>query len=442
MEIEDNIRRAEELNDILGKMPSWVVRWGSVVAFIIFAIILTSCFIIKYPETLPGTLTITCEKPPANLVARSTGRISLLVKDNTPVKQGDFIAIIENTAQVDEINELKANLQAYQHVADDPISLIGKKVNLPNSFSLGELQSSYNFYKNSCEEYLLFLNLQQNHQKIESYKKQISILAKQRDLLDTKKTINAREFGITQRQFKNDSSLYRQKAISQLDLDKTESDYIKSLHTAHETKEDELQNAEQLSKINAAINELFLNNKDQKAQLEMKIKTSFKELITNYNLWEQKYVLVSPIDGVVSLYDFWNNNQYVNTGDEVAHIVANSDNIFGKLYITSTKFAKIAKGQKVRIILDSYPAAEFGVLFGEVETMSAVNKENIYAIQVKLPKGLVTNYKYKVEFKHEMKGTGEIITEDLSLIERIFYKFRGLFIKDNSVVKKVSEAKA
>jgi hypothetical protein len=59
----------------------------------------------------------------------------------------------------------------------------------------------------------------------------------------------------------------------------------------------------------------------------------------------------------------------------------------------------------------------------------------VYAITVDLPQGLVTNYKYKIDFTHEMKGIGEVVTEDLSLIERVFYKFRALFVKDPHVKK-------
>ncbi|MEM9548782.1 MAG: HlyD family secretion protein, partial [Bacteroidota bacterium] len=37
---------------------------------------------------------------------------------------------------------------------------------------------------------------------------------------------------------------------------------------------------------------------------------------------------------------------------------------------------------------------------------------------------LITSYKQEIEFRQEMSGTAEIITEDLRLIERFFYQFR------------------
>jgi len=39
---------------------------------------------------------------------------------------------------------------------------------------------------------------------------------------------------------------------------------------------------------------------------------------------------------------------------------------------------------------------------------------------------LVTSYNKEIPFKQEMRGTAEIITEDLRLIERFFYQFKEL----------------
>lgn len=436
-ELEDNIRKSEELNELLGKMPGWVVRWGSVMVFFIFIIIVTASFVIKYPDSLSGTITITCDQPPVNLVARTNGRINLFSKDGAGVNEGDFIAVIENTTSEKEVTELRQNMELYERISDNPMSLIGEKIDLPNSVNLGEIQPSYNFYKNSCEEYMMFLDLKLNQQKIRSYKAQIEVLYKQKELLKKKVNISDREVWLMYQQFRNDSLLYVKKGISKLELDKTESSYIKAINTQHVIQEELLNNIEALHKLNALIDELFLSDKDEKNKLEMRLKTSFKELKTNYKLWEQKYVIMAPVAGTVSLYEYWNNNQVVVQGDEVAHvIVSKSDHIFGKLFITGTKFGKVKKGQNVRIILDSYPVAEYGAIIGKVSSISAVNKENVYAITVELPQGLVTNYKHEIDFTHEMKGVGEVITEDLSLIERIFYKFRAMFVKEPHFKKK------
>lgn len=41
-----------------------------------------------------------------------------------------------------------------------------------------------------------------------------------------------------------------------------------------------------------------------------------------------------------------------------------------------------------------------------------------------LSKKLTTTYNKEIDFRQEMKGTANIITEDLRLIERFFYKLK------------------
>ena len=48
-------------------------------------------------------------------------------------------------------------------------------------------------------------------------------------------------------------------------------------------------------------------------------------------------------------------------------------------------------------------------------------------MDISLPKGLETSYKKKIQFQQEMRGSADIITEDLRLLERIFYQFRSMY---------------
>ena len=50
----------------------------------------------------------------------------------------------------------------------------------------------------------------------------------------------------------------------------------------------------------------------------------------------------------------------------------------------------------------------------------------LYLLDVTLPKKLITTYNKEIEFKQEMQGSAEIITEDLHLIERLFYQFKDI----------------
>ena len=89
---------------------------------------------------------------------------------------------------------------------------------------------------------------------------------------------------------------------------------------------------------------------------------------------------------------------------------------------------KIAVGQAVRIRLDDYPYQEFGTLQGRVESVSAFSgRGGERLVLVALPAGLKTSSGKSILFATEMSGSADVITEDLRLLDRFFYKLRNLY---------------
>ena len=155
---------------------------------------------------------------------------------------------------------------------------------------------------------------------------------------------------------------------------------------------------------------------------------SFNQLKKAIKDWEYEYVLKSNIKGKVSFLNFWNKNQNVNQGDLVFIIIPSENSSFiAKLKTPAQNSGKIDIGQKVNIKVENFPDTEFGVLNGTVKSISLIpDEEGSYLVDVELPEKLITSYKKEIEFKQEMKGSAEIITEDLRLIERFFYQFKSI----------------
>ena len=60
---------SEEIQEIMGRIPGWVVRWGISVIFSLFAVLLLISFFFKYPETIASSIVITTSNPPSDLIA-------------------------------------------------------------------------------------------------------------------------------------------------------------------------------------------------------------------------------------------------------------------------------------------------------------------------------------------------------------------------------------
>ena len=78
--------RSEEVQEVMGQVPAWIVRWGITLLFlVVVALLVGSCFF-KYPDVITADMTLTGQHPATAVVTRAAGKIQeLLVRDNRPV---------------------------------------------------------------------------------------------------------------------------------------------------------------------------------------------------------------------------------------------------------------------------------------------------------------------------------------------------------------------
>jgi len=91
--------RSEAVQNIIGYIPHWIIRWGITVIFLIVLVLLVGSWFFKYPDVITSTIIVTTEPPPASIVAKSSGKMAnLLVQNNQAVHAGEVLAVIDNPA--------------------------------------------------------------------------------------------------------------------------------------------------------------------------------------------------------------------------------------------------------------------------------------------------------------------------------------------------------
>ena len=91
--------RSEEVQDILTKIPHWIIRWGSLVVLVILMLLFLVSWVVKYPDIITTEITITTQIPPEKLVAKTSGKIQvILIDDKAKVNKNTPLAVIENAA--------------------------------------------------------------------------------------------------------------------------------------------------------------------------------------------------------------------------------------------------------------------------------------------------------------------------------------------------------
>jgi HlyD family secretion protein len=187
--------RSESVQEILGRPPRWIIRWGISIIFIVVAILVVGSYFFKYPDVLTASITVTTENLPAGITAKTSGRIdTLFVSEKQHVKQGDLLAVIESAARWRDVLELKAALGRHSRESGNPVhegiagqarndtgqarnddSLSPFSILLSPNLRLGDIQSAYNSYLKSYEDYQFFITTDYHHKKIAVIKKQIKI---------------------------------------------------------------------------------------------------------------------------------------------------------------------------------------------------------------------------------------------------------------------------
>jgi HlyD family secretion protein len=175
---------------------------------------------------------------------------------------------------------------------------------------------------------------------------------------------------------------------------------------------------------------------DEKDKLIFALRESFLNLKAQLNTWKNTYLLISPVEGLVSFTKFWSANQSVVKDEPVVSIVpAETGNFLGRINLKMQRSGKVKTGQSVNIKLSGYPYLEYGMVRGKVKSISLVPTDDSYVIEIELPEGLSTLYGKKLVFTQNMQGTAEIITENVRLLQKLINPFRHMITK-NSAYKK------
>jgi HlyD family secretion protein len=314
--------RSESVQEILSRPPRWIIRWGISIIFVVVAGLVASSYFFKYPDIITATITVTSENLPAGLVAKSSGRIdTIFVSEKQLVKKGDFIALIENPAGFSDVRELKDLFTIYDFRFTILDSLSSFSLLLSPNLKLGEMQSAYEAFVKSYREYLFFLEAQFCAKKIAAIKRQIAqyqkIVAKTKSQIrfaDSQLQSSGKLYAI-------DSALFAQKAISAVEFERARGTYLQQLQSFENTKMSLDNLLLSIAQLEQSILELQQQDLDQKNQFLQNINSQFSILNSQFSQWEQNYLLVSPIDGIVTLTKYWQHNQNIVAGEVLATVV-------------------------------------------------------------------------------------------------------------------------
>lgn len=411
------------VREILGRTPVWILRSGTTVVACLVAVLLVMSWMIHYPDTVTGKITVTGATPALDVVARQSGQLErLCVREGEAVKKGHLLGVIKNPASTERVLQLKAELEKLRRFLEDPAAFVA--LDGAGGTELGSVQTAYSDFHARYQQYDNLLrddyvakSTALLRQQLEAKRAQLAQMHQQSDSA-------RREGALADESFARMRTLHGRESISTAEFQQQERQLLEQRRQQSMVDKTLLEEEVAVTEGEKQIHDLTHKRSEDLRIARSDLAESYKKLLAAIEMWENDFVLRAPADGTVAFYDFWADQQFVTQGKSVFIIAPQISQLLGRIPVQQGGAGKIKPGQIVRIRLSDFPAREFGMVTGRVKSVSLVAQQGQQLASVSLEYPLVTTYGKCIAFKQEMVGEATIITDDRRLLERLFGEFR------------------
>lgn len=146
---------SNEVQDLISYRPHWLVRRGNGIFFIVLVLLLGLTWFIQYPDVIKGPVKLIAVNAPKLLAAKRDGKLEkLLVTNEQEVKQGQSLALLQSTANPQEVLGLLAMITRIEpYIIKDSLEILFT-IHMTTFNNLGEIQVFYQDFQNELNKAL------------------------------------------------------------------------------------------------------------------------------------------------------------------------------------------------------------------------------------------------------------------------------------------------
>jgi multidrug resistance efflux pump len=405
---------SEEVHEIITAVPSWMLRRGITLIFLVLLTIVGGAAFIQYPDVVKTDLKVSSLNAPKSVYIKQTGKITaLLVKEGAMVKQDALLAFMESTANHKDVFKLFDSLMRME--LDLGLNNNLKSFDL-SGLNLGELQ---NDYQNYYQQYLQYISTQQGGYYLDRKKyleRDLKEIEKLKIQINIQRGIQEKEFENLEQEFDAYKKLYQKGVISSSEYKQQESKYLAGKHPLQQNVTEMVNNTSSFTAKQKEILELEHTILEEKA----KFSQSLNNMIAKTKGWINQYTLIAPVSGTVTYAGIVQESQSIDAGKEVFIINPANTDFFGEVQIPQYNMGKVKIGQRTLIKMRSFPFEQYGLIRGRIKYISDVAfRDSIFIAKVSFDEFENKGRDRKIVLKNGMAAQAEIITEESSLLKRL-----------------------
>jgi anti-sigma28 factor (negative regulator of flagellin synthesis) len=415
-----NEKKAEEIEEIIGNPPAWLLSYGTVIIILVTMVFVVLGWVMEFPEKIHSEIEIVTLEPPAQIyINKSNYLAKLSVNHQDTVNKGDILAIMESEAKLDDI--MKLEYQCKQLLGFEKKDL--KSFELKGNLQLGSKISTAYF---DLQESIRTIDLSNKNKQIDirslrrvkrqKYPLEATLkILQEKDLSFAEKNIKIAKAKIRKEQDEN--SIKRVEA--EADLLKAEEEMSSLQKKIEDVKKE-------IADLNLKIFTLEYGEDSDNRLAYQKLNRSLYKVLDEINAWKNEHLFYAPIDGTVSLNNtktLFSKRPFLRK-DALLMSVLNhrksSKPLVGKITLDAKTYSKVSQGQTVLLQLDGYPTSNHEKLKTIVHKKSTLARDNSYEVEILIKEEDLN--KRGISFVYAMKGKVEILTKEYNIWRRITSK--------------------
>jgi len=407
----------EDVREIITEVPSWLLRWGILLFLGILVMLLVVSFLVKYPETIKGELTVDLTNSPKAVVSKVSGKLTkLLISDDDKVAEDEPLAYLESGANYHQVLKLIDNLKTAQRIELNNSSIYDLFIDQTKYSNLGELQEQYKDFYQAFLKYKLTIKTGVYFRRKNYILIDLKNIEAQRISLNEQKKLQKSDYQLAEDEISMHQKLKDSQVETQAEFREQQSKYISRKSPLIQTEQSLLN----LSATYIAKQKELTELENQISEDKLTFLQAVNTLLSGAIDWKRKYILTASESGTIKFIGFIQINQNLTAGQEVFYINHGKSHFFGELHLPQNNLGKIKIGQKVLIKLRSFPYEEFGILRGRITYIADLPfKDSSFIAKVDFDVPQISKNHLFPYLKSGMIGDAEVITEDLSIFNRL-----------------------
>ncbi len=408
----------------LGPPPGWLLNWG--ITFVFFGVALLGAlgFWIRYPDVVEADARLTTGRPPVDVTAPVSGRVSRWgVQEADSVHTGDILAWMENPAAYPDVLLLDSLVKKW--ASDLEPEIFPTAFAPPANLELGEVQSAYAAFCRRMEALRYRLSQDATQTRIEALQQQIVKIKDLEPVLERQlATLHELVFRADSIQKKYELQVAN-RIITPLEYENARTAYLRLRQELEGTEAAKINNLRAIPQLEEQILALRQNQDEMTRETWHQAREDFKNLRGQLAAWKQLYLVTAPVGGRVVFFTTQSQGQAFEAGAPMCAVVPGEGRpeIVAIAQLSDAGLGKLETGMPVRIRLKGYPYREYGELTGRLNSLPQIPEQNQGATQVYQSvvtlDSLRTTYGKEISFRQEILARARIITRPRSLLSRI-----------------------